>query len=290
LATAEPTAEPSSALIPDDWWLAPPAAPIEPRPVSAPVSPSLPSPPPELARVETPPPEPLLSRPPAAPDAVTFPPPATVTPPPPGNAAPAEIDAQVLIRAFMEGAGLPHARPTTEQWLAIATNLGAIFRETVQGLTDILRARGDVKGEFRLNRTTIGPMENNPLKTPPGQPPLGPEEIMTLLLIRQKDAYMSPVQAVREGFNDIKAHQLAVMAGIQAALARLLERFDPHNLETRLQQTVFDSILPTSRKAKYWDLFTTEYQAIAREAEDDFNQLFGDEFGRAYEERLRTPH
>jgi len=50
---------------------------------------------------------------------------------------------------------------------------------------------------------------------------------------------------------------------------------------------VFDSILPASRKAKYWDLFTSEYQAIAREAEDDFNELFGDEFARAYQERLR---
>ena len=183
---------------------------------------------------------------------------------------------------------MPRARPTAEQWLEIATNLGAIFRETVQGLTDILLARGDVKGEFRLDRTTIGPTENNPLKTPPGQSPLGPEEIMTLLLIRQKGAYMSPVQAVRESFNDIKAHQLAVMAGIQAALNRLLERFDPNNLETRLQQTVLDSILPASRKAKYWDLFTTEYQAIAREAEDDFNELFGREFALAYEERLRA--
>lgn len=164
--------------------------------------------------------------------------------------------------------------------------LGEIFRETVQGLVEVLLARGDVKGEFRLHRTTIGPVENNPLKTSPGQPPLSSEQVMTLLLVRQKDAYMSPVQAVREGFNDIKAHQLAVMAGIQAALTRLLERFDPGNLETRLEQSVLDNIWPGNRKAKYWDLFTTEYQTIAREAEDDFNELFGDEFARAYEERL----
>ena len=286
---AEPVAAAASALIPDDWWLAP-ATPTDQRPVSAPPPPP-PSPPlAEPARVETSPQESPISQPPAPPVVVIPPPVAATAAPPslPGAAASAELDAETLIGAFLEGAGLPHARPTTEQWLAIATNLGAIFRETVQGLTDILRARGDVKGEFRLNRTTIGPMENNPLKTPPGQPPLGAEEIMALLLIRQKDAYMSPVQAVREGFNDIKAHQLAVMAGIQTALNRLLERFDPHNLETRLQQTVFDSILPASRKAKYWDLFTTEYRTIAREAEDDFNQLFGDEFARAYEERLRA--
>lgn len=179
-------------------------------------------------------------------------------------------------------------RLTDEQLPEVMANLGAVFHETVRGLMDILLARGDLKGEFRLDRTAIGPVENNPLKTPPGRPPLRVEEVMALLLVSQKGAYMSPVQAVREGFDDIKAHQLAVMAGIQAALTRLLERFDPGNLETRLEQSVLDNIWPANRKAKYWDLFNAEYQAIAREAEDDFNELFGDEFARAYEERLRS--
>jgi type VI secretion system protein len=206
---------------------------------------------------------------------------------PPTSAEPAALRADILLRAFLEGAGLPQMQLTEDQLPEVMANLGAIFRETVRGLMEILLARGDIKGEFRLARTAMGPVENNPLKTPPGRPPLSPDEVMTLLLIRQKEAYMSPVQAVREGFNDIKAHQLAVMAGIQAALHRLLARFDPGNLATRLEQSVFDNIWPANRKAKYWDLFTAEYQAIAREAEDDFNELFGDEFARAYEERLR---
>ena len=167
-------------------------------------------------------------------------------------------------------------------------NLGAMFRVTVRELMDILTARSNVKGEFRLDRTTLGPVENNPLKTPPGQTPLPLEAVMRLLLARQPSAYLPLVQAVHEGFHDIKAHQLAVLAGIQAALSRLLERFDPSVLETRLQQSMFDNFLPGSRKAKYWDLFITEYQAIAHEAEEDFNRLFGAEFARAYQERLDT--
>jgi type VI secretion system protein len=297
---APTAANPVEKLIPDDWWLGPPAQ----QPASEPI-PS-PLPPAEPARVEplpveplvleqlapSPPPAPATAKPPPTPSPPPIPtvvesPPVPSPPPAPAAVEPAGLDAEALIRAFLEGAGLSRVRPTAEQRLEIMTNLGAIFRETVQGLTDILRARGDIKGEFRLDRTAIGPMENNPLKTPPGQSPLGLEEIMTLLLMRQKDAYMSPVQAVHEGFKDIKDHQVAVWAGVQTALDRLLERFDPRNLETRLHQTVLDSILPASRKAKYWDLFTTEYQAIAREAEDDFNELFGDEFARAYEEWLR---
>ncbi|HRD48072.1 MAG TPA: type VI secretion system-associated FHA domain protein TagH [Candidatus Contendobacter sp.] len=268
--------------IPEDWWMTPPAAaaavrsvtepPLKP-PLLAPSRPAVPQAPAALSFEE-----------PAKP-APTVPQASPPTPSPPSE-RPAGPDAKILLRAFLEGAGLPHVRLSDDQLPEIMANLGAIFRETVQGMMEILLARGDVKGEFRLDRTNIGPIENNPLKTPPGQPPLSPEEVMALLLIRRKDAYMSPVQAVREGFNDIKAHQLAVMAGIQAALIRLLERFAPSNLETRLQQTVFDSILPANRKAKYWDLFTAEYRAIAHEAEEDFNELFGDEFARAYQERL----
>lgn len=299
----EPGAE---SIIPEDWWMASPAAageagstlepPMElpsPRQSRSPTleveeaRPFIPEPSaPQFGEPAMPAATPVPEPPPRRPIPSPPPPPPSV---PTAEAAPPGLDARSLIQAFLEGAGLRHARLNEDQLLEIMASVGAIFRETVRGLMEILLARGDVKGEFRLDRTAIGPVENNPLKTPPGQPPLRPEEVMILLLIGQKDAYMSPVQAVREGFNDIKAHQLAVMAGIQSALTRLLERFDPQNLESRLQPNVLDSILPGSRKAKYWDLFTSEYQAIAREAEDDFNELFGDEFARAYEKRLRAP-
>ncbi|MDQ5907952.1 MAG: Type secretion system-associated domain protein TagH [Pseudomonadota bacterium] len=255
---AASTAE-GGTLIPDDWWQAPASVAAPPvTPVSAP---------PLTPPFVEPTPKPLIA---------------------PAVAEPVGPDTHELLQAFLKGAGLPPLHLTDDQWLATMSSLGTIFRETVRGLMDILLARGDIKGEFRLDRTNIGPVENNPLKTPPGQPPLRVEEVMALLLIEQKSTYMSPVQAVREGFDDIKAHQLAVMAGIQAALSRLISRFDPDHLQTRLEQSVLDNIWPSNRKAKYWDLFNAEYQAIAREAEDDFNELFGDEFARAYEERLRS--
>ena len=45
-----------------------------------------------------------------------------------------------------------------------------------------------------------------------------------------------------------------------------------------------------SRQAQYWQQFTELYTNISREAEEDFQDLFGREFSRAYEEhsaRLR---
>jgi len=75
-----------------------------------------------------------------------------------------------------------------------------------------------------------------------------------------------------------------MMAGMQAALGHLFRRFDPATLEARFGSG--GGLLPGSRKARYWEQFSALYQEIAREAEDDFQELFGREFVRAYEEQI----
>ena len=257
-------------LIPDNWWELPPAGSTAPLAPSPPVAPDPPLAPPPAT---LPTPLPAAMSPPAAP----------ATPAPPASA-----DTPALFAAFLQGATLATTPLSAQQQLEAFKRLGAVFRATVQGLMEMLLARGDVKSEFRLDRTHIGPMENNPLKTPPGQTPLAVDEVMKILLIGGHGAYMPALQAVSEGFNDIKLHELALVAGIQAALARLLTRFDPQQLETRLEQSILDNLWAANRKAKYWDLFIAEYRAIAREAEDDFNELFGAEFARAYQDQVRS--
>ena len=111
---------------------------------------------------------------------------------------------------------------------------------------------------------------------------------MITLLTKRGATYMPPLRALQEGFDDIKAHELAMMAGMQAALTHLLERFNPQALENELgQRSLLENILAGSRKARYWDLFTKLYAEIAREAEEDFRDLFGKEFVRAYEDQSR---
>ena len=74
---------------------------------------------------------------------------------------------------------------------------------------------------------------------------------------------------------------------MRAALTGVLARFDPETLERRLtEKSVIDSVLPMNRKAKLWDLFEQLHSDLQREAEDDFDALFGREFLRAYEAQL----
>ncbi|MFY9941356.1 MAG: type VI secretion system-associated FHA domain protein, partial [Desulfobacterales bacterium] len=78
---------------------------------------------------------------------------------------------------------------------------------------------------------------------------------------------------------DIMNHQLAMTAGIQAAVIRLLERFDPHIFSKQNEEGVV-----FKRKAKSWDAYRQAYTEIASQALEDF---FGEPFAQAYEEQIR---
>ncbi|MCF1260634.1 type VI secretion system-associated FHA domain protein TagH [Pseudomonas aeruginosa] len=212
-----------------------------------------------------------------------------LTPPPPGAAPPASAAASAggdLLQAFLRGAGMTQLKVDPAGAEAQMEAIGRSYRGLVEGLVDVLRARASLKGEFRMAQTMIQPVQNNPLKFAPNV-----DEAMLLLLRRDNQAFMAPDRAVADSFEDLKAHQLAVMAGVQAAIRHLLARFEPAALEARFGKPAgLSGLLPGARQAQNWDSFTELYAKILREAEDDFQELFGREFSRAYEEhsaRLR---
>lgn len=210
------------------------------------------------------------------------PPPPIIQPPPAVEPALPVADSQQpdLLQAFLRGAGLDQLRLDKAQAEAQMENIGRSYRLMVEGLIDVLRARASLKGEFRMQQTMIQPAENNPLKFAPNA-----DEALLLLLRHGNQAFMAPDLAVRDSFNDLRAHQLAVMAGVEAAIKHLLSRFEPAQLEERMGKPGgLSSLFNGSRQAQYWQQFTELYSNISREAQEDFQDLFGREFSRAYEE------
>ena len=185
-----------------------------------------------------------------------------------------------LLQAFLRGAGLDQLHLDAADACAQMESIGRSYRLMVEGLIDVLRARASLKGEFRMQQTMIQPAQNNPLKFAPNA-----EEALLLLLRHGNQAFMAPDAAVRDSFNDLRAHQLAVMAGVEAAIKHLLTRFEPAQLEERMGKPGgLSSLFNGSRQAQYWQQFTELYSNISREAQEDFQDLFGREFSRAYEE------
>ena len=232
---------------------------------------------------DTPAPVVTASQPVAPPEPPPPPPPApSVQPVIQPTAQPTTPDTQQpdLLQAFLRGAGLDQLRLDKADACAQMESIGRSYRLMVEGLIDVLRARASLKGEFRMQQTMIRPAENNPLKFAPNA-----DEALLLLLRHGNQAFMAPDVAVRDSFDDLRAHQLAVMAGVEAAIKHLLARFEPAQLEERMGKPGgLSSLFNGSRQAQYWQQFTELYSNISREAQEDFQDLFGREFSRAYEE------
>ncbi len=189
-----------------------------------------------------------------------------------------------IVRRFLAGAGLDNHLIAESIDPDIFFIVGQVLRTTVRGAMDVLMARADIKNEMHLDVTTLRAAENNPIKIS-----VTVDDALTHLLAPQAKGYMPPVQAVEEAFEDIRAHQIAVLAGIQTALKSILKRFDPESLEQRLQKTSpLSASIPIHRQAKLWELFEQLYDEIGREAEDDFSYLFGRAFVKAYEEQINN--
>ncbi len=186
------------------------------------------------------------------------------------------------LAAFLAGCGVPDLRTGGRDSEAMLRLAGEMMRVMVEGIRDVLMSRSAIKNELRVEQTMLRARDNNPLKFS-----VTTEEALAALLLADRPGYKKPLDATREAFDDIRGHELAVMAGVQTALIGLLKRFDPEMLESRMQKGALDSFLPGARKAKYWEIFCTTYKDIAREAEDDFQSVFGREFAKAYAAQVK---
>jgi type VI secretion system protein len=186
------------------------------------------------------------------------------------------------LRAFLEGAGLSDATLQGDPAMLMC-RAGEIFRAMVDGMCALLATRAMIKGEYRVEQTQIGSAQNNPLKfTRDGA------QAATLLLAGRHPGYLPGLEAVAEGFRDLKTHELALMAGMQGAAAALFRQFDPEQLKQRLDRhSILASLLPGARRARYWEIYEQEYRKIAQDVSEDARGNFGRAFSRAYEEQAR---
>jgi type VI secretion system FHA domain protein len=183
------------------------------------------------------------------------------------------------IAELLESAGIDQA---TAQALAspqMSQMLGMILRVTVRGLMDVLNARAEIKSQFRVSVTKIAPTENNPLKF------CVDERDALQRLLHPGHGFLGPVEAVDEAFEDVKAHQMAMMAGMRAAFDQLMERFNPELLQKQFDRQLGRSLLPLN-KNRYWDMLQELYADISRDSDANFARLFGDAFASAYEEQM----
>lgn len=188
-----------------------------------------------------------------------------------------------LWRGFQDGVGidlpLPNG-PSPELFSAV----GAMLRIAINGIHRLIAMRTVAKTEMHADLTMIQVRGNNPLK-------FSPEAAVALKMLLQPplQGFLSGPSALRDAVIDLQSHQVGVMAGMRAALATVLERFDPVQLESHLSsRSVIDALIPSHRRAKLWELYVEHYRALKDEAEEDFGRLFGEAFREAYNAQVRS--
>ena len=188
-----------------------------------------------------------------------------------------------LFSVMMKEAGLPEHLFHGKDKADIAKLMGRMLRQFAQGTIDTLATRSMVKSEFRLQQTMIRPVDNNPLKLSPSG-----DEALKIMLMGDSSAYLPAESSIQEGFKDIQAHQLAMMSGIQAAFMHLLQRFEPSMLTQKFESRPrYNKGLLSRNKTDLWREYQDYYHDICAMMEDEFQDLFSNEFGKAYENQLR---
>ena len=161
-----------------------------------------------------------------------------------------------------------------------AAILGQILFTVVQGTVDALRARDEVKSQFRLAVTRVRERDNNPLSFS-----VDAADAINTLLSRRSSGFLPPLEAFQRAFDDIRAHQVAMLVGMRAGFENLLERFDPDNLQTDFDKTAKRSSVLAMGRPKYWDMYKDYYEGLRGDRDDAFRRLFGEEFALAYEKQ-----
>jgi FHA domain-containing protein len=218
-------------------------------------------------------------------------------PPPPAAFAPAPAPVQrpaaapvdpartatddELLAALLRGLGNLH-QPPAMLTPGLMERIGTMLRSATEGTLQLLLTRQEFKREVRAEVTMIAAQANNPLKFSPTV-----EVALAHLLGPGVRGFMPAEAAMRDAFDDLRAHQFGVMVGMRAALAHVIARFEPGALEQKISaKSALDALFAANRKAKLWDQFVALYGGIASEAEDDFHNLFGKAFLEAYEEQM----
>jgi type VI secretion system FHA domain protein len=242
----------------------PPLRPAASRPVAAP--PPQPQPPPAPAR----------RAPPTAAPAPGFAPAPRAAPPPIATAAPR--GAAFDVDAMLAAAGVDPQNVSPE----MAATLGEILMVVVQGTIDALRARDEVKSQFRLAVTRVRSTDNNPLTFA-----VDATDAMNSLLSRRNAAFLPPLEAFQRAFDDIRGHQVGLLAGMRAGFESLMNRLDPQQLQEDFdKQAKHGGLLSAVGKPKYWEQYKDYFSGLQGDREDAFRRLFGEEFALAYEKQV----
>ena len=131
------------------------------------------------------------------------------------------LTAGSMFDAFCDGAGLDPSMFGAEDPAEIMRRAGAIYRQMVLGVADLMADRDHARSQYRLAHTTISGADNNPFKWAPSQ------QLAVNLLLAGEAGFLSGRDAFQKSFRAIKTHQRATFRGFKSVIKTISDMFDP---------------------------------------------------------------
>lgn len=135
-----------------------------------------------------------------------------------------------LLEAFCDGAGLDASLLAGEDPQDVMRRAGAVYRQMVLGIGDLMCERDRARRHYDLSRTTIGGADNNPFKWAPSQ------RLAVDLLLDRTGGFLSGPAALQASFRDIKRHLIATFAGLHGSLRAAIAAFEPAALDAATEK------------------------------------------------------
>ncbi|TIQ68765.1 MAG: type VI secretion system-associated FHA domain protein TagH [Mesorhizobium sp.] len=212
--------------------------------------------------------------------AIPSPPRAGVAPKPAPSPAAAQPANMALRTAFLRGMGIEEADFPGRDSIAEMEKFGREYRLMMEGLMQLLRKRAEEKGNARVAQTVVGASEVNPLKFLPTV-----DDAIVTLIAERSPGFLAGEAAIADAVRDLAQHHVRAWRGVQSALRRMIDRFDPAVIEEELKSSsAIGTLLSGGRRAKLWELYQKRHREIAQRAESSFLGEIGADFRDAYEE------
>ncbi|HSG58794.1 MAG TPA: type VI secretion system-associated FHA domain protein TagH [Woeseiaceae bacterium] len=195
----------------------------------------------------------------------------------------ADLVATDLLDSFLDGLGISRSElhPSTDLG-GLMQNAGEVMREFVEGVTQLLASRANMKNAFRLDQTTVLPRHNNPIKLSANV-----KDSIMQLLVGKEGEYLGPRDAVREVCRDLLFHQDALLDAMDRSFKEFADRFDPDELKEGFDRSLGSSFLTKfANKKKYWDMYGDLYPILTEKGGGRFPQMYAEEFVTAYERQI----
>ncbi|WP_281557388.1 type VI secretion system-associated FHA domain protein TagH [Thalassomonas sp. RHCl1] len=159
-------------------------------------------------------------------------------------------------------------------------DIADVVNEATAGIIKLINGRAVFKQSSRLSMTTIQPRSNNPLKFS-----VDKQDALEHLFTRRKPAYLGAKAAVGQAITDLQIHEMAFVAGLQAALQQVLQTLSPQQIEKTAAASP-NKLRSLLASPKYWQQYKTTHQQLESKITENLNEFLGQDFARAYEQQV----